>query len=88
MDFWNTTMWDDTSANAISHEVILTHPNVRQGSTKSRDMQRHPWISPNRVARSYSYVVGVWVDVDFEMASGPGVAFDAAVVPVRYAGRE
>jgi hypothetical protein len=24
MDFWNTEMWDNTSANAISNEVILT----------------------------------------------------------------
>jgi len=24
MDFWNTEMWDDTSTNAISKEVILT----------------------------------------------------------------
>jgi hypothetical protein len=47
MDFWNTEMWDDTSTNAISKEVILTlsYFNVRQGFTKTKYMQRQPWIS-------------------------------------------
>ena len=41
----------------------------------------------NGVSRSYGDIIGVRIEVEFDVICGPRVAFEAAIIPVGDAGR-